>query len=320
MNRLTFILATTTVVFASTTVYFARAFYAERPRAAPARVVQVPRHPTPSRMSGNRAAPSEPVDSAPARQAPSPVHPASGTPEQIAFSQARLNRLTDPQARAEQLTNLTALLRRNFYTAAQGAGWTREDLDRVAAMLAERTLQRMEARLRCELGVNCVPGPNSATIKELDRQEMAVLLGEEKVARYEQYLGSTVERNTVGFMRTRLSEADPLSDTQAERLINALTEENHRFTEAAKLEGTEITTEGLEAGRILAAGKIQTAEGRARMLESGTEYARRLHDRAAEILTPAQLIEFDEMQEETLRSLRERLKFDELRESTRTAQ
>jgi hypothetical protein len=313
MNRLTFTLAVTTVVFASTTVYFVRALYAERERAAPPPVVHVARSPTPPR--GPDITPAGPVDSAPGREPPLAAPPASGRPEQIALGRARLKRLTDPGTRAEQLTNVTALLRTNLYTAAKGAGWTREDLERVAAMLAERTLQRMEARLRCELGVSCVPEPSSATTKEADRQEMVQLLGEEKVARYDRYLDSTVERNTVGFMRTRLSEAGPLSDTQAERLISALAEENRRFTEAAKLEGTEITTEGLEAGRILAAGKIQTAEGRARMLESGTEYARHLHDRAAEILTPAQLIEFDEMQDETLRSLRERLTFHELVES-----
>ena len=316
MNRLAFTLALTTVLFASTTVYFAHAFQAERARAAnPPRVRVVEKTVISSATPVDQATPAAAV----------PAGPPPGTyvrnrAAEIAFSRARLKRLTDPEGRAEQLANLTAMTRSNYYAVGRGAGWTRDEIDRVAAVLAERSLQRMEMRFRCDVTPNCTTPPLSdAEKKEADHLELVQLLGEAKVARFDRFLATTAERTTVEFMRLRLSDGGPLSDAQTERFISAIAEENRRFTEGAKARGTEvrISMYGYGSATLPVEGDLKTAAGRLRAIESATEYARNLHDRAAQILTPAQLASFDEMQEETLRSVRESVRLQEIGEAAR---
>ena len=180
MNKLAFALGVTTVVFASTTVLRA-CLAAGTGRAGRPPVPQIAQQSRASAVPSARSAQDPPADTATATKPTSPATVAApDKARQLAMSRARLARLSDPQDRAEQFATLADMFRSNFFRVAKTAGWSRDDLDRVTAAMAERTLQRKETRLRCEVAPPCFAEPDTpAARKEADHQTLVQLLGEE---------------------------------------------------------------------------------------------------------------------------------------------
>ena len=125
------------------------------------------------------------------------------------------------------------------------------------------------------------------------------MLGAEKFDEYERYQQTLYQRLEVRELRSRLDVANVLSDEKAEALIAALYEEGERYAAEAKAMGRQslwFSSGGLRAAYDGTRDPPLDAE----VLSSAQEFARRVRDRAAEVLTAEQMRKFEEIQEEQL--------------------
>jgi hypothetical protein len=309
-------LSLTTVAFAASTAYLARELRHERANAA--------MRPTITTSSATVAA---------ATQIPTPAVPLSGTPEhqpspatpgvasiepsipadleaqlksdQQATYRQLVERFDDPDQRAEMLAEFKAMVRSSNPGLAQALNLSKDDAERMIALLALQQAENQARYARCYLDSPCEVekmdryGPDTAT------QEIANLLGPEGQQKYAQYQTSVAEREAVAQFRTRLGDATHLRDENAEALIDVLADERQRISEEASQRGTGLTGIGNGVGMVWVSEAGASADAR---YESARENSRRLRARAAEVLTPAQMRAFDEMQDELLLSTRQQLR------------
>jgi hypothetical protein len=128
------------------------------------------------------------------------------------------------------------------------------------------------------------------------------LLGPDHMDDFTQYQTSLGEREAVIQLRGRLSDANNLRDSQAEQLVAALSDERARYQREAMQRGTSVSGWGTgQLGMLFYAGDSNSIDER---LANAAQYSRRLHDRAATVLSPQQLAVFDQMQKELLAAMK----------------
>jgi hypothetical protein len=337
VNKLIVALALTAAAFAASTAHLARELRIEQQRA---RIVTNPTAQTaphsdtiethavavaPTDVSGTPpAAPgATPPSSADTPPAAAPSHYPQNKAEDLALKQDVLRRLTDPAGRGELLAESKTRLRSDFIGLAKKIGLTPDEEDALLTLLSEQQLESSEKRLRCELDPACDHEPRAmlALVDSNTSQAAQVaLLGQARFDRFVAYQDSLTERRQVAALRTSLSESDSISETQAERLIDALAAERHRFHDEATQQGNSV------AGLITSLGIVYNTTGpttpdeRASRIESALEYNRRLHAKAAEVLTARQLEVFDRMQAQVVWILRENLRQEEALSAARRTQ
>ena len=120
----------------------------------------------------------------------------------------------------------------------------------------------------------------------------------DKLATYKNTMG---EREAVTQLRSRLPDAQRLSDDKAESLVAALAEEREAMHREAAQQGTGLNGYGMGAGMIFSPNDGRSLEER---YEVAKQYSQRLRERAALVLNGEQLRAFNEMQDETLLGLR----------------
>src|SRR5207248_5279876 len=184
------------------------------------------------------------------------------------------------------------------YTTLFRSHLTAEQEDQVLSVEAGQTLQGEARRARCSLDPSC--NVQSLPI-DLESQQKAIkeLLGAEKFDEYERYQQTLYQRLEVRELRSRLDVANVLSDEKAEALIAALYEEVERYAAEAKAMGRQslwFSSGGMRAAYDGTRDPPLDAE----VLSSAQEFARRVRDRAAEVLTAEQMRKFEEIQEEQL--------------------
>jgi hypothetical protein len=103
-----------------------------------------------------------------------------------------------------------------------------------------------------------------------------------------------------------------------EQLTDSIAAERHKFTDEANLRGDEVTSIQGSFGSIVAAAPRADPDRLARRLDSAAEFDRRVHDRAAEVLTASQLAAFEEMQSEALSVMRNNIRNEEVLSAART--
>jgi hypothetical protein len=137
--------------------------------------------------------------------------------------------------------------------------------------------------------------------KKRDRDEIAKLLGDERLHKYDAYQAAAPDRATVRSLRGRLGEADALSDDQAASLASGLQEEREAFKKEldAQFGGRQSFTLGTVSGAtFMASGGLADEDAMERQLnEQAASYRKRLVSRASTILTPRQLEVFEQMQD-----------------------
>jgi hypothetical protein len=205
--------------------------------------------------------------------------------------------LATPEGHAQLLTEEKLSLRRRNFDLAKQLHLTAEQESQLLSVEAEQTLKSQARYARCRLDSSC--DVHSLPF-DLASQEKPVkeLLGPEKFAEYEYYQGTLGLRLTVRELRVRLSAVNDLSDEQADALVTALHDESEQYTAEARAMGRQ----GLFGFGGVIAIPEETGEPPtdAEVLRSAQEFARRVRERVAGLLTAEQMQKFEEIQEEQL--------------------
>jgi hypothetical protein len=128
------------------------------------------------------------------------------------------------------------------------------------------------------------------------RRELVGLLGNEKTQRLENYRDNYMERNSVASFRSGLPDSMRLSDAQAEKLADALGEERRRMVKDWQQRGEQVSGMANSWGSLNFPGTQDVGQRAA----EATEFQRRQRERAAQILTAAQLEIFTKQQEQMM--------------------
>ncbi len=310
------ILAITSFTLAGTTVYFAHELAAERearfaqtaaPGASPKPAMQLPEASGPV---------PPPIDTGVVEETPSPATAmtsqvaggamVAGTtpPEDIKKMQqdaARqfLEMISTPEGREDVIAQHKMMYRQVYPRVDRVLGLSPEEYSRFLEVLATQGVENQERQMRCMAEPDCDPRTLWNTSGDSRQATMNEFLGPERSAKFQNYTNTMGEREVVSQLRNRLPDAQRLSDESAESLITALAAERDAMSRAS----TSTTGYGFGAGMIMTSG--DTFEER---YETAQRNSQRLRDRAAQYLSGEQLRVFNEMQDETLVSLRAMLR------------
>ena len=202
--------------------------------------------------------------------------------------------LDDPEKRAKTLIE---------YRKSQEREFPRQLLDldddhhnRLMDTLAASDLRYTEAMYRCTTNPACDLQTAIKTQMQANRRDLAGLLGNEKAQRLENYRDNHMERNSVSSFRSGLPDSMPLNDSQAEKLADALGEERRAMVKEWQQRGEQISGMANSWGSL----NFPDTQDVEQRVAAATEFQRRQRDRAAEILTSAQLEIFTKQQEQML--------------------
>jgi hypothetical protein len=213
--------------------------------------------------------------------------------------------LNDPEERARILADSRKASERDV--PRELLGLADDDYERLLDTLAAGGMRYAEAMYRCNTDPACDIQSAIRTQQQVNRRELIGLLGEEKTQRLENYRDNYTERNVVTNFRSGLPDSMSLNDAQAARFADALGEERRRMVNEWQERGEEILGMANAWGSLNFPGTKDVA---VRIAEA-TEFQRRQRDRAAEILTPAQLESFTKQQEQMLEIARGSWEYEE---------
>ena len=220
---------------------------------------------------------------------------------QAEYSRQFLAQMADPEQREEMLAERKMMMRHSYPRIAQVLGLTPEEHARYIELSALQQIEMQEMSSRCTLDPDCRMQdlrPPGGT----DRgQEIDNLLGAERKQKLGTYMNTMGEREAVSQLRNRLPENQRLSEDRSEMLINALAEERNAIHSEAAQQGLGSSSFGFGAGMVFTTGEGGSFEERYAIAQQNSQ---RLRERAAQHLNAEQLRAFNEMQDETLISLR----------------
>lgn len=230
----------------------------------------------------------------------SPIDEAEMKRMQAEYARSLLAQLSDPERREEMLAEYKMMMRNTYPRLDQVLGLTPEEHARFLELSALQQIDMQEANARCLVDPSCRLGDVFQDGMDSRHQEIAELLGPDRTRKFEVYKNTMGEREAVAQLRNRLPDSLRLGDDQSESLIKALAEERELiYREAAQRGGSQGFNIG--AGMVFAPAEGGTYEER---LEYARQSSQRLRDRAAQYLNVEQLRAFNEMQDESLLSLR----------------
>jgi hypothetical protein len=221
------------------------------------------------------------------------------------FSRRFLAQMADPQQREELLAERKIGLRHSFPRVDRVLGLTAEEYARFIELQALQQLDMQEASSRCSLDPQCQAREVFQQAHDQHARDIANLLGPERAQKFETYQNTLSEREAVSQLRNRLPDRQRLGDDQAEQLIAALAQEREAIHRETTTSGTGMQGFGVGAGMVFSPDDGRSFEER---MEAARQNSRRMRDRAAAYLNADQLRLFEEMQDETLLSLRSALR------------
>jgi hypothetical protein len=231
----------------------------------------------------------------------------SGSQDEAAKRAAGLRkRLEDPRERQQFQKQAKAGLRHGYPELAKRVQLSTEESEALLDILAENELRSRTHEANCRGDLQCWI---VATHEESDlrREELEAYLGTDKYQRFELYVDSLQERRSVGQLQVMLPSGKPLTEVNAERLIAEIAQERRETTAAAAARGERVDGFGTLFGSVLTSSVQDGADAQSR-LESAEQFSQRLRARAARILTPEQFEVFDQMQDDLLTEMHERLR------------
>jgi hypothetical protein len=323
MRTSTLALSFTTAVFAASTAYLAWQLQTrgDGPGTTPTLTSTEASFSASPEASGARSAasgvsgrlPAEAGAAAPVSTSTSVAGTAAGAASKdeladmnIVFARQQLARLSDPVQRANLIVDTRASLRRQYARLREQLNLSDSSFEQLVSILAEKELQTQEIYLRCATTSGCDMKENFNKNPVDDRsQELLALLGADKVDELTKYQTSIAERDSVAQLRGRLGDANAIGDEQAEELAVALADERERFQRETAARGSEANGWGTNLGMIFYSGDSNSIEQR---LVEASQYSQRLRERAAAVLTPAQLAAYNQMQDELLAQMATMLK------------
>jgi len=140
------------------------------------------------------------------------------------------------------------------------------------------------------------------------KRELAQRLGDERLAKFDNYRKGLPDRSQVRSFRSRLSDADALSDSQAEELAVALQDEREQYAKQLQAEmggNTTFSMRSMSGFTLMTNIAPSNEDAQEKQLVDQIEsYNKLAHDRAASLLSPAQLKTFEQFQQAQLTSQR----------------
>ena len=308
MRRLVYALSATTLIFAASTVYLARALQLERARGeADSRAATNAMPAPPGAEAGAR-------HSAPPLATSKPPQPGTGTmrgelkrasPGSVNIvSQAspdpakQLAQLMDPVQRTGMIEERKSSYRTVYTGLAEHLRMDDAEFERFIEAVANQELNMQEAHLRCYIDKTCGTRDVSDQI-EAGQRELIGLFGAEKVQAFKHFQHTMGERQFVSQLRGRLPDKLRLLDAQSESLIDALNQESQRIRADSQQRGLQVSN-----FNNLVYTPDPGAPDAEKDWQAANEYNRMMRDRVATVLTPEQLAIYEKMQNDALQSFR----------------
>jgi hypothetical protein len=312
MNKLVATLATTTVLFAGTTLYFWSELRARDSTAEALAATDSPINPTVT-AKAPAPAPTEPAVTAELRGAAagnvagakSPATDAvksSGRNDpnrevMLPFAKDFLRQYDNPALRQTLLRAARTGIESQYSRLRDRLKLDANTYSQLVDLLTEEQLDGQANYYRCLVNPLCDTSKMPPT---RDRSEdFLALLGAEKNEQLTAYRKSLQDWQAVVQLRGRLPETNNLRDSDAERLMNAMTAERERYIAESGQAGANIRGWGNGAGMMWYTGDGGIEE----QMASATQYSERLRQSAATILNAEQLHAFVQLQEELLAGL-----------------
>jgi hypothetical protein len=308
MRKLVIALALTSAAFAGSTAYFAHQLSLERDRSAALTPAVVPAPhpglapaPDASRPPPMRPMPGGATSTEAVSVQSSDLSEAEIRKMQAEYSQRFLAELANPDRREELLAERKMMVRNSLPRVDRVIGLTPEEYARFIELSAKQQLDMQEAGARCMADRDCQMREFDQVNVSAESREINELLGPERAQKFEQYKNTMGERESVAQLRNRLPDDQRLSNETAESLIKSLADERQSIYQEAAQHGADVSGFGFGAGMIFTGGSGGDFET---TFEAARQNSQRLRDRAAQVLNAEQMRAFNEMQDETLLSLR----------------
>jgi hypothetical protein len=315
MNKLVATLASTTVLFAGTTVYFWQQLEAREAEGATAQDVAA----TGTVAAGHVSTPAvSPTTWSPASAGkvtggavanantamPGALPAAGGAAKTdpnremvLPYARDFLRQYEDSTQHASLLKAARAGIESQYSRLKERLKLDAATFGQLVDLLAEEQLDQQANYFRCVVVATC---DTSNMVPPRDRSsEYQALLGSDGYTQYTAYRDALPEWQSVVQLRGRLSEANYLKDGDAERLLSALSAERSRFSAESNQAGAKLRGWGNGAGMVWYSGDGGAEE----QLASAMQYSERMRQSAAAILNAEQLRAFVQLQDEMLANL-----------------
>ncbi len=289
MRKLSFLLAFTTAIFATSTLYLL--IERGRPVAAESRAsIPAPAF-APPPVAAESIATSRPSLAAPVATAAEGFAstPEPTDPRQLMGAENRqfLERAADPALRQQLLEETEVNVRQRYPALERLLGLDAAGHDRLLELLANQFIEMRKTGLHCKYESTC--GTRMPQLREAQQLDLATLLGPEGKQRFDVYVQSRQERLSVNSLRGRLTDRNHLADTQAEALILALADERKRVADEFVQRG-ETETWPFEGVPFRFSPGMTYDD----LIAQAEAYHARLRKRAAQVLTQGQLVVYDQ--------------------------
>lgn len=224
--------------------------------------------------------------------APEPERPSEE--DRAARRQDRMQRMLaafeDPQMRVDMIERQMNRIDNRYADFFKTLDLGQDELDILRTLMAESGVVNWEMRMRGFGASNeeerALVGEERDLQREVLKEEIAALLGEEKAAALDEYTDSLPYRGQVEALASSLSFTDtPLSDTQSEGLVQSIKEVSQSF---------EYTND-ISQMRGRGMSNLSTEEVSTYFLER-EEYDARVLEAASDTLSDAQLAAYAERQ------------------------
>jgi hypothetical protein len=317
MSKLVPVLALTTAAFAGTAAYLAYQLHAARAQLETATIARGPQVAGGAEPAGF-AAPATSGGLAPTGLAAKPGVLSAGAPSaagneaqlagaqtldgpadaqramMLSYARQWLAQYDDPGQHASLLKQARAGISAQYGPLKDKLKLTDETFGQLIDLVADQNLEAQEHYLRCLM----VPGCDTSKVAQPTdhTQEFLALLGTSGFEEFTKFSGAMNERQMVSQLRGRLSDSMGLRDSDAERLVNVMSEETGKFRSESEQQGTSLAGWGNGTAMLW-----YTKDGSAdQQLSTATQYSQRLRQRAATVLSAEQLRVFAQLQEELL--------------------
>jgi hypothetical protein len=312
MGKLVATLATTTALFAASTAYLAYRLDAVEPtRDSPATSATSLAQRIDAPRSG-AAAPTAPVvratslapgttaaktPGAPGAAVASGSEADGGRAMSLPFAKDFLRQYDDPAQRVAQLRAARGGVEAQYTRFRDRFKLDAHAFEQLVDLMAEDQLEQQATYFRCVVDPACdlshVPSPRDRS------DELLALLGADDFSNFRKYQGTLTEWQSVVQLRSRLSEANYLRDSDAGRLMKILSDEREKYVSQAAQAGANVNGWGNGSGTLW----YSADGGLEEQMASAAQYAERMKGQAAAVLTAEQLRAYVQLQQEMLAGL-----------------
>jgi hypothetical protein len=289
MKKLVLVLSSAVAVLGASTAWLALQLDAARTELAAARF-----QPGPPAAASPAIRPVAAMSAAtPASRiagAPLPRNvPSSPDPGRVDRARSFLAKYHDPVGREQLYQEYLRRAQAQYPDVGQMLNLKPEDATQLVELLVQQELAAEEWGSNCDLDLSCKVADGVQELNDTQQREIAERFGADTAAELLLYQTSDMQRRLITDMRGRLPDGARLSDAKTRELMHALAEESRSIEVDIENAGNVVWKSNYGA-YIPAQGDLSGKhDGEA------AEYNRRMHERAAAVLSAEQLKYYDQL-------------------------